>query len=132
MTGNPLYKGIMAQQASETKGMDQNQLNAYRQKQIDAADKVYNATGMFNYNGNYGRNPSMMPNAASSSANLGSVNQSGSGEQGKSVVQPEKVNQNNTAKGSSKGTGGMSGTPRVAQRFNQKSWRQKNPSIGLA
>ena len=133
MTGNPLYKGIMAQQASETKGMDQNQLNAYRQKQIDAADKVYNATGMFNYNGNYGRNPSMMPNAESSSANIGSTDYSGLDEQGNPVAQPEKVNQDNTAKDSSKGTGGMSGTPRtVAQRFNQKSWRQKNPQIGIA
>lgn len=141
MTGNPLYKGIMAQQASETAGMDQNQLNAYRQKQIDAADKVYNATGMFNYNGNYGRNSSMMPNTETSknatppvdtSNYLGTTDYSGLDERGKPVAQPEKVNQDNNLEDTPKDLSGnnaylsMSNTPRTAQRSNLGKLRQRN------
>lgn len=138
MTGNPLYKGTMAQQASETKGMDQDQLNTYRQKQIDAADKVYNATGMFNYNGNYGRNPSMMPDTETSknatppvdtSNYLGTTDYSGLDEQ---IAQPEQVNQNNNLEDTPKDLSGnnaylsMSNTPRTAQKSNPGKWRQRN------
>lgn len=142
MTGNPLYKSIMAQQASETAGMDQNQLNTYRQKQIDAADKIYNATGMFNYNGNYGRNPNMMPNTETSknatpppvdtSNYLGTSDYSGLDERGNPVAQPEKVNQDNNLEDTPKDLSGnnaylsMSNTPRTAQRSNLGKLRQRN------